>query len=218
MEVNGTPANGELEYYTDRPANVALDGNGNLLITANQESYMGSNYTSGRINTSGKFEQAYGRFETRMKLPFGQGLWPAFWLLGNNIATDPWPGCGEIDIMEEVGRDPTHSNGFLHGPGYSGSNHLGGQYTLAAGFSDDFHVFATEWETGVLRFYVDGNLFNTTTTADLAARDPTLMWVFDHPYFIILNVAVGGGYPGNPDNTTTFPQLMTVDYVRVYSR
>jgi beta-glucanase (GH16 family) len=218
MEVNGSPANGELEYYTDRPSNVALDGNGDLVITALQESYMGADYTSGRINTAGKFEQAYGRFEARMKLPFGQGLWPAFWALGNNIADVKWPACGEIDIMENVGRDPSNSNGFLHGPGYSGSDHLGGQYTLAGGFSSDFHVFAAEWEQNVVRFYVDDNLFDTTTSADLAARDPNLVWVFDHPFFIILNVAVGGGYPGNPDNTTTFPQLLTVDYVRVYSR
>jgi len=218
MEVNGTPANGELEYYTNRPSNVALDGNGNLLLTALQESYMGSNYTSGRINTQGKFEQTYGRFESRMKLPFGQGLWPAFWLLGNNIATVPWPGCGEIDIMENVGRDPTHSGGFMHGPGYSGSSPFGGQYTLAGGFSSDFHVFAAEWETGVVRFYVDDNLYQTVTTADLAARNQNLVWVYDHPFFIILNVAVGGGYPGSPDNTTMFPQRLTVDYVRVYSR
>ena len=218
MEVNGTPANGELEYYTDRPSNVALDGNGDLLITALQESYMGANYTSGRINTAGKFEQTYGRFEARMKLPFGQGLWPAFWLLGNNIAQVNWPACGEIDIMENVGRDPTHSGGFMHGPGYSGSSPFGGQYTLAGGFSSDFHVFAAEWETGVVRFYVDDNLYQTVTTADLAARDPSLVWVYDHPFFIILNVAVGGGYPGSPDNTTMFPQLLTVDYVRVYSR
>jgi beta-glucanase (GH16 family) len=218
MEVNGSPANGELEYYTDRPSNVALDGNGDLTITALQESYMGADYTSGRINTAGKFEQTYGRFEARMKLPFGQGLWPAFWLLGNNVGQAKWPACGEIDIMENVGRDPPNSNGLLHGPGYSGSNHLGGPYTLAGGYSSDFHVFAAEWEQNVVRFYVDDNLYETLTSADLAARDPNLMWVFDHPFFIIVNVAVGGGYPGNPDSTTTFPQLLTVDYVRVYSR
>jgi beta-glucanase (GH16 family) len=218
MEVNGSPANGELEYYTDRPSNVALDGNGNLIITALQEAYMGANYTSGRINTAGKFEQAYGRFEARMKLPFGQGLWPAFWLLGNDIGQVHWPACGEIDIMENVGRDPTNSNGLLHGPGYSGSNHLGGSYTLAGGYSSDFHVFAAEWEQNVVRFYVDDNQYETLTSADLAARDPNLVWVFDHPFYIIVNVAVGGGYPGNPDNTTMFPQLLTVDYVRVYSR
>jgi beta-glucanase (GH16 family) len=218
MEVNGNPANGELEYYTDRPSNLAMDGNGDLLVTALQESYMGSNYTSGRINTAGKFEQMYGRFEARMKLPFGQGLWPAFWLLGNNESQVKWPACGEIDVMENVGRDPTNSNGLLHGPGYSGSNHLGSPYTLAGGYSSDFHVFAVEWEQNVFRFYVDDNLYETITPSDLAARDPSLVWVFDHPFFIIVNVAVGGGYPGNPDNTTTFPQLLTVDYVRVYSR
>jgi beta-glucanase (GH16 family) len=218
MEVNGNPANGELEYYTDRPSNLAMDGTGNLLITALQESYMGSNYTSGRINTAGKFEQMYGRFEARMKLPVGQGLWPAFWMLGNNESQAPWPACGEIDIMENVGRDPTNSNGLLHGPGYSGSNHLGTQYMLAGGFSSDFHVFAVEWEQNAFRFYVDDNLYETITPADLSARDPSLVWVFDHPFFIIVNVAVGGGYPGNPDNSTTFPQMLTLDYVRAYSR
>jgi beta-glucanase (GH16 family) len=211
-------ANGELEYYTARPSNLALDGNGNLVITAQREAYMGSAYTSARINTSGKFEQMYGRFEARLQLPGGQGMWPAFWMLGNNAGQVGWPACGEIDIMENVGRSPETSSSSLHGPGYSGGNPLTASYHLTGGFTTAFHVFALEWEQNVVRFYVDDNLFETRTPADLAARGGNLKWVYDHPFNIILNVAVGGGFPGNPNASTPFPQMLLADYVRVYSR
>ena len=152
-----------------------------------------------------------------MKLPYGQGIWPAFWMLGDNIGTAGWPTCGEIDIMENIGREPSVLYGTLHGPGYSGGNGINATYTLPSGrkFSDDFHTFAVEWEPNVMRFYVDGLLYKRRTPADLPPGTP---WVFDHPFFIILNVAVGGFWPGNPDATTVFPQQLQVDYVRVYQR
>jgi beta-glucanase (GH16 family) len=208
--------NNELEYYTNRTSNVATDGQGHLVITLRAESYMGSAYTSARIKTQGKFTQAYGRFEARIKIPGTQGVWPAFWMLGADIGTNPWPACGEIDIMENVGKEPTINHGSLHGPGYSGGNPLTGKYTLGSGkLSDDFHLYAVEWETNVIRFYVDDTLYETRTNADVPSGSK---WVYDHPFFMILNIAIGGSFPGSPDSTTVLPQTMTVDYVRVYSR
>jgi beta-glucanase (GH16 family) len=213
--------NNELETYTNRTANAHLEG-GFLVIKALKETFTGSdginrNYTSARLLTRNRFSQAYGRFEARIKIPFGQGIWPAFWMLGDNIDTAHWPNCGEIDIMENIGKEPSIVHGTFHGPGYSGGGGVSAAYTLPGGqkFSDDFHTFAVEWEPNVIRFYVDGLLYKTRTPADLPAGTA---WVFDHPFFIILNVAVGGGWPGNPDATTAFPQRMLVDYVRVYQR
>lgn len=211
--------NRELEYYTDRPANLQMR-DGHLVLTARKEPFTGPDgqtrdYTSARIETRGKFNVQYGRIEARIKLPAGQGLWPAFWLLGQNFSSLGWPECGEIDIMENVGFEPFAVHGSLHGPGYSGANPLTGVTTLAnhEPFSHDFHVFAIEWEPGQIRFYVDGRLFETQRKQDLA---PGRQWVFDHPFFIVLNLAVGGYWPGNPDATTKFPARMLVDYVRVY--
>ena len=213
--------NNELETYTNRTANAYRDG-GQLVIKTLKETLTGPdgiarNYTSARLLTKNKFSQAYGRFEARIKIPYGQGIWPAFWMLGDNISTAGWPTCGEIDIMENIGKEPSIVHGTFHGPGYSGGSGVSAAYTLTSGqkFSDDFHTFAVEWEPNVMRFYVDGLLYKTRTPADL----PTgTTWVFNHPFFIILNVAVGGGWPGNPDPTTVFPQQMLVDYVRVYQR
>ncbi|MFL6278085.1 MAG: family 16 glycosylhydrolase [Blastocatellia bacterium] len=212
--------NNELETYTRRTDNAFLDGNGHLIIKVIKETLTGPDgirrdYTSARLLTKGKFTQRYGRLEARIQLPFGQGIWPAFWMLGDNIDSVGWPTSGEIDIMESVGREPAINHGTLHGPGYSGGAGLSGLYTLPAGqkFADDFHTFAIEWEPTAIRFYVDGNLYETKTTADAPGKP----WVFDHPFFMLLNVAVGGSFPGNPDATTTFPQTMIVDYVRVYS-
>jgi beta-glucanase (GH16 family) len=216
--------NHELEYYTSSTKNAALDGAGNLVITAVKETLAPKyrcwngqcQYTSARLKTQGKFEQAYGRFEARIRIPYGQGMWPAFWMLGNNIQKAGWPTCGEIDIMENIGREPSIVHGTMHGPGYSGANGIGAPHTLPSGnFSDDFHVFAVEWEPNVIRWYVDGTLYQTRTPSDLPAGT---QWVFDHPFFIILNEAVGGYWPGDPDTTTVFPQKMTIDYVRVYTR
>jgi len=213
--------NNELETYTNRLVNADLEG-GSLVIKALKESFTGTdgisrNYTSARLLTRNKFTQTFGRFEARIKLPFGQGIWPAFWMLGDNIGTAGWPNCGEVDVMENIGREPSIVHGTFHGPGYSGAGGVSASYTLTNGkkFSDDFHTFAVEWEPNVMRFYVDGLLYKTRTPADLPAGTT---WVFDHPFFIILNVAVGGTWPGNPDATTVFPQTMQVDYVRVYQR
>jgi len=213
--------NNELETYTSRTTNADLEG-GLLVIKTLKETFTGPdnitrNYTSARLLTKNKFTQAYGRFEARIKIPYGQGIWPAFWMLGDNIDTAHWPNCGEIDIMENIGKEPPIVHGTFHGPGYSGGSGVSAAYTLPSGqkFSDDFHTFAVEWEPNVMRFYVDGLLYKTRTPADLPAGTS---WVFDHPFFIILNVAVGGGWPGNPDATTVFPQQMLVDYVRVYQR
>jgi beta-glucanase (GH16 family) len=207
--------NAQLEYDTDRPTNVSLDGEGHLAITARRENYLGREYTSARINTKGLFTQERGRFEARIKLPVGQGIWPAFWLLGANFETVGWPDCGEIDIMEYRGQEPNILHGSLHGPGYSGGDAITQHYTLpgAEGFNGDFHVFAVEWEADTLTWFVDSTTYHVVTPSSLPRGGS---WVFDHPFFIILNVAVGGYFVGSPDATTTFPQTMLVDYVRVY--
>lgn len=211
--------NNELEYYTSRPANVQ-ERNGSLVLTARREKYTGKDgqtrlFTSGRIESRDRFELKYGRIEARIKLPKGQGIWSAFWMLGSNFTRVGWPECGEIDIMENVGFEPSKVHGSLHGPGYSGGHPLTGIYTLPGGrqFSNGYHVFAIDWEPHAIRFYVDGVLYETQTPKDVPAGH---RWVFDHPFYIILNVAVGGFWPGNPDATTKFPQTMRVDYVRVY--
>lgn len=213
--------NNELESYTNRTENVHQQ-DGNLVITAIKEDFTGSdgvtrNYTSARLKTATRFEQAYGKFEARIKVPGGQGMWPAFWMLGNDIGTAGWPTCGEIDIMENVGYEPSSVHGTLHGPGYSGGNGLSSTYTLSSGqrFSDDFHIFAVEWELNTIRFYVDGQLYSTRTSAEIPSGS---RWVYDHPFFMLLNLAVGGNWPGSPDQNTVFPQSMLVDYVKVYAR
>ena len=217
--------NNELEYYTKRLDN-AYQQDGNLVIKVLQEKYTGAdgvtrNYTSARLKTLGKFSQTYGRFEARIKIPRGQGLWPAFWMLGTDIEKPGWPGCGEIDIMENIGKEPALVHGTIHGPGYSGGHGIGAAYALPDAlpadqrFADDFHLFAVEWEANVIRFYVDDHLYATRTPADLPKG---AKWVYDHPFFVLLNVAVGGDWPGNPDASSEFPQTMLVDYVRVYER
>ena len=213
----GTGANGwgnnELQYYTDRTENVKVE-NGYLLITANREEYNGSLYTSARITTQGKFEQAYGRFEARIKVPSGKGFWPAFWLLGNDCETNIWPDCGEIDIMEFVGDDPTRIFGTVHGPNYSAGEGITKSYELEGSrYDTSFHVFGIEWSPESINYYVDDALYQTITPADVPGE-----WVFDHPFYIILNVAVGGNLPGAPNEETVFPQSMLVDYVRVYQQ
>ena len=213
--------NQELEYYTNRPEN-AYEKDGNLVIKVLQEKYKGPDgvtrdYTSARLKTLGKFEQTYGRFEARIKIPRGQGIWPAFWMLGNDIDKPGWPACGEIDIMENIGKEPSLVHATIHGPGYSGAHGISAPFSLSDGskMADDFHVYAVEWEPNALRFYVDEHLYATRTPADLPKGTK---WVYDHPFFLLLNVAVGGGWPGSPDASTVFPQEMLVDYVRVYRR
>lgn len=212
--------NNEFQYYRNSKENVFHDGKGSLVMRAIKETpplelncwYGPCKYTSARIKTKGKFEAAYGRFEARIKIPRGQGIWPAFWLLGGNIDKVGWPACGEIDIMENIGREPNIVHGTVHGPGYSGANGIGGNLPGKVPYADDFHVFAVEWSENKIEWFVDGELFNTITPANLPAG---AQWVFDHDFFIILNVAVGGNWPGSPDETTVFPQTMLIDYVRV---
>jgi beta-glucanase (GH16 family) len=206
--------NAQLEHNTDRPENVSLDGNGNLAIIARKEYYEGNNYTSGRINTRGLFARKEGRFEARIQLPVGQGIWPAFWLLGANFDAIGWPECGEIDIMEYRGQEPTIVSGALHGPGYSGGRSLGGRFILnGEGFHTAFHVFAIEWDEEGITWFVDGEPYMTITPDNLPGGT---RWVYDHPFFILLNVAVGGNFVGSPNAQTSFPQTMRVDWVRVY--
>ncbi|MFT7699894.1 MAG: beta-glucanase (GH16 family), partial [Candidatus Krumholzibacteriia bacterium] len=171
---------------------------------------------SGRIKTKDLFEKTYGRFEARIKVPIGQGIWPAFWMLGENIDEVPWPACGEIDILEYRGHEPLVLHGSIHGPGHAGGNAFTKRHTLEqGGFNLDFHEFAVEWEENQITWFIDGVVYHTATPADLPAGST---WVYDHPYFILLNVAVGGGFPGSPDDTTVFPQTMLIDYVRVYHK
>jgi beta-glucanase (GH16 family) len=225
-EVGGTGwGNQELEYYTDGSQNAVVMG-GNLVITATTDGASAhtcsfpSNgpcqYTSARLKTQGQFSQQYGRFEARIQIPEGQGLWPAFWALGADIGTNDWPKCGEIDIMENVGKEPSINHGSLHMPaaGTTNDDQLTGMYTLAgnAKLGDGFHTYAVEWSSASIRFFVDDNLYETQTPAAATGRT----WEFDKPFFILLNVAVGGQFPGSPNGTATFPQTMKVDWVRVY--
>jgi beta-glucanase (GH16 family) len=203
--------NNELQYYTNRNENISVQ-NGKLLITANKEDYQGSSYTSAKIVTKGKFDQKHGRFEARIWVPYGQGIWPAFWLLGDNIDQVGWPQCGEIDIMEYKGQAPTILHGSIHGPGYSGGNPVTKTYELMNDrFDTGFHVFGIEWTPNHINYYVDDVLYNQITPADADGE-----WVFDHPFYIIINLAVGGSFAGSPNAETVFPQTMLIDYVKVY--
>ncbi|SEC77034.1 Glycosyl hydrolases family 16 [Tenacibaculum sp. MAR_2009_124] len=213
----GTGTNGwgnnELQYYTNDAKNVTVQ-NGVLIISAEQEDFNGSSYTSARIKTQGLFDQTYGRFEARIKLPYGQGIWPAFWLLGSNIDTVGWPQCGELDVMEFRGQEPTVIHGSMHGPGYSGGESVTKSYTLENDrFDTGFHVFGIEWGPDYVNYYVDDVLYN-----QIKREDVTGEWVFDQPFFIIINLAVGGDFLGAPNASTVFPQRMLVDYVRVYKQ
>tara|TARA_R110002050_G_scaffold30673_1_gene78426 strand:+ start:8247 stop:9089 length:843 start_codon:yes stop_codon:yes gene_type:complete len=206
---DGGWGNDELQSYTNNPENISLDGEGNLVITAINN---GGTYTSARIKTQGLFAQKYGRFEARLKTPYGPGLWPAFWMLGENIETVNWPQCGEIDIMELRGQEPNIIHGTIHGPGYSGGNPVTKKYGLAdSRFDTDFHIYAVEWFKDRIDFFVDDYLYQRIESKDVPGE-----WVYDQPFFILLNVAVGGNYVGFPTPETPFPQTMTIDYVKVY--
>lgn len=209
--VNGW-GNNELQHYTNRADNVVIE-DGMLKITAIKEAYEGAEYTSARLLTKGKFEQQYGRVEARIKLPSGKGLWPAFWMLGSNFDVVGWPQCGEIDILENKGSEPTIVAGSLHGPGYSGGNPVTKQFQLTNDrFENDFHIFGIEWTKDYVNHYVDGVLYNHIIRDDVPGE-----WVFDQPFYIILNLAVGGNFDGAPTDATIFPNQMLVDYVRVYA-
>jgi beta-glucanase (GH16 family) len=206
---DGGWGNQELQSYTNSPQNVSLDGAGNLIIRAIS---VGNSFTSARLKTQGLYSQKYGRFEARLKTPYGPGLWPAFWMLGDNITEVPWPKCGEIDIMELRGQSPHMIAGTIHGPGYSGGNPITKSYALPNDrFDTKFHVFAIEWDEDKIDFFVDDFLYQRIEKESVPGT-----WVYDQSFFMILNIAVGGNYVGFPTSETPFPQTMTVDYVRAY--
>jgi beta-glucanase (GH16 family) len=212
IEVNGDGGgNGELQYYTARPENIRVTG-GNLVIEARKEAYNGKQYTSGRITTQGKFSQAFGRMEARIKIPTGKGTWPAFWMLGNSINTVSWPRSGEIDIMEHVNNDAPNY-GTIHWADANGNHVSYGNPSAALDFSQ-FHVYAIEWDTSAIRWYVDGVKFSEANIAGGINNTQA----FQSPFFLLLNLAVGGQWPGSPDGSTVFPSQMLVDYVRVYHK
>lgn len=205
--------NNELEYYTDRPDNIFFQ-DGKMIIEAKKESFGGKQYTSSKILTSGKKAFKFARIDIRAQLPKGKGIWPAFWLLPQNNVYGGWPRSGEIDLMEVVGHEPNRTHGTLHyGPG-PGSTQINRSYTLPAGktFNDEFHVFSIEWKQDQIKWYVDGNLFSTVNKSDFG----TVNYPFNESFFLIFNLAVGGNWPGSPDETTYFPQWLIVDYIRVY--
>jgi beta-glucanase (GH16 family) len=205
--------NNELEYYTNNSKNTFVS-NGNLVIEARRETTNNFNYTSGRMTTQNKKFFTFGRIDIRAKLPVGKGIWPALWMLGTNIPTAGWPACGEIDIMELIGTYPARVNGTLHWKATNGSHaSTGADYTLSSGdFSQQFHVFSIIWTNNEIKWYIDDQLFVSASAADVGTAD----YPFNSDQFFIFNVAVGGNWPGSPDNTTTFPQRIFVDYVRVF--
>lgn len=211
--------NDELQCYTNSTKNVYHDGKGNLVIEARKESVTDKegrrrDYSSGRLLSKGKFSQAFGRFEMRAKITVGKGIWPAFWMLGDNFDSVGWPECGEIDILENVGHEPGTARGTVHGPGYSGGKGIGGWTELAdkSKLSADFHVYSVEWEPEEIRWYLDGKQYFKMTPSLVKGN----RWVFDHPHFMLINLAVGGQWPGSPNAETVFPQRYIIDYVRVY--
>jgi beta-glucanase (GH16 family) len=211
--------NGESQYYTDRPENARLQ-NGLLVIEGRQERFEESYYTSARLKTEGLQEFQYGYLEARIKVPAGQGMWPAFWMLGADFdrsedapTESNWPFVGEIDIMEYVGKEPILVFGTLHGPGYAGATGLGSRFRHDGPIADDFHTYAIEWDTDGIRWFFDGEMYGEKASEIVEDR-----WVFDKPFFFILNLALGGTFPGPIGLDEEFPKYMYVDYVRVYQR
>lgn len=211
--------NAELQYYTDGTQNAALDGAGHLAIVVRrtepavaQRDYDGCEFTSARLTSNHLVSFRYGLVEARMQLPPGRGMWPAFWLLGQDFDEVSWPRCGEIDVLENFGIEPARAHGAVHGPGYSGASGIADWVDLAAPLCDDFHVYSVRWEPDRIRWYVDDRHFHTVTPADVRGNP----WVFDHDFFLLLNVAVGGVPSVRPASSVAFPQVLLVDYVRVY--
>ncbi len=213
--------NHEMESYTDRRENVRVE-HGSLVIEARREEYIGGDgigrhYTSGRVKTLGRFAQQEGRFEARIKIPKGRGVWPAFWMEGANVATVGWPGCGEIDVMENIGHQPGRLYATLHGPGFEATSRLQSRFDLPerGSLGDEFHVYALEWSGKTVKFLLDGKEYGKVVR-DTAEHGRNLP--FDQPFFMLLNLAIGGDWEGPPDEETVFPAVMMVDFVRVYSR
>jgi beta-glucanase (GH16 family) len=212
--------NAELQYYTADTANAAVDGAGHLAITARRADpalatarYDGCRYTSARLISKSLRSVRYGLVEARIKLPGGRGIWPAFWLLGADIDRAGWPRCGEIDVMENFGTNPSVVHGTVHGPGYSGGGGITGALDTGSPLAAAFHVYTARWEPDRIRWYVDQACYHTVTPADLRGHP----WVLDHDFYLLLNVAVGGTASVPPDSSTHFPRTMLVDYVRVYT-
>ncbi|HMB99070.1 MAG TPA: glycoside hydrolase family 16 protein [Balneolaceae bacterium] len=207
--------NNELQYYTDREENVFLE-DGLLHITALEESFEGRNYTSARIRTINKGDWKFGKIEIMAKLPEGQGMWPAIWMLPTEEVFGGWPKSGEIDITELVGHQPSTVHGTVHfGQDWPENRSRTSTYSLDSGkFSENFHLFSIEWEEDEIRWYVDGEQYHTIQPEDLEPEN----YPFNEQFHLILNLAVGGNWPGNPDSSTVFPQSMLVDYVRVFEK
>lgn len=210
--------NGEAQYYTDRPENAWVR-DGLLVIALRQEKYEDSYYTSARLKTQGLREFQYGRIEARIKVPAGAGTWPAFWMLGASFGRDEddpdasnWPDAGEIDVMEYVGRKPQTTYGTIHGPGYAGAGSLGGWNVQAYDIADDFHTYAIEWDADGIEWFYDGEPFYEVGPDDIGDRE----WVYDQPFFLILNLALGGTFGGNIALDLEYPLHLYVDHVRVY--
>lgn len=205
--------NAEKQSYTDDVRNVGLDGNGHLAIVARAGS---PGYTSGRVRTKGRMAARPGRVEARVRSPAGQGLWPAFWMLGDNHPATPWPQSGEIDIMEHKGSNPRWTSSAIHGPGYSGKTPFVKSYTLSTStFAEGFHTFAVEWDNLRVRFFIDDAMHYEVARVDVERSGP---WVFDQSFYVLLNLAVGGQWDGDPQSNAIFPATMLVDYVRVFER
>lgn len=204
--------NQQLEWTTDRPENASTDGEGRLAITAREESYRGRPYTSARLKTQDRFEQRYGRFEARIRVPAGRGIWPAFWMLGADIDEVGWPRSGEIDVMEFRGQEVNVLHASIHGPGHAGDQAYTRRYVLPDGRLDtDFHVYAVEWGPDRITWFLDDEPYHVARRDEVPGE-----WVYDHPFFMLLNVAVGGAFVGHVGPDVTFPRTMLVDWVRVY--
>jgi beta-glucanase (GH16 family) len=212
--------NQELQFYTDSTENAALDGSGNLAVVVRrpdprrrQGRFGGCEYTSARLITKDRVAFTYGLVQARIRLPRGRGVWPAFWMLGQSIDEVGWPACGEIDVMENFGKDPTVVHGTVHGPGYAGAAGITASHTAGASLADDFHVYSVHWEPERIRWYLDDELYSSLTPDDLQGKP----WVFDHDFFLLVSVAVGGAFSQRPDRSVSFPTTMLVDYVRVHT-
>ena len=217
----GIPGWGNMEREWYLPEQAATDGSGSLVITATKlpadnphQAYYGkpAEWASAKLHTAGKISVLYGRVEARVRVPKGAGTWPAFWMLGTDLVEVTWPQCGEIDILEVRGRDPHTLVGTIHGPGYSGEHGSGTEIAVEADMSAGFHTFAVEWLPGSISWYIDDRHYQTKTPANVAPN----AWVFEHPHYIIMNLAMGGGFTGAIDPALTHAE-MAIDHVRVYS-
>ena len=219
-EIGGSGwGNQELQYYTDEPGNAALDGAGNLALAVRRvdpelasRRYGGCGYTSARLISRDRVSFRYGLIRARIKIPRARGIWPAFWMLGQDIGRSGWPGCGEIDVMEHFGTGPATVHGTVHGPGYSGRGGISASCAVGPSLGRDFHVYSVAWDPGKIAWYVNDELYHAVTPADLNGKP----WVFDHDFFLLVNIAVGGTASVPPGKSVAFPQTMLIDYIRLY--